>query len=220
VQHITSLSRTSLHARATSVLLALAGAAFAAIGAESTKGSEALKSATQTAKDVAGTTGAKAPQTKLPAGDPCTVLPLSEVQKAFPGAKAGERSRRLEEYGTTECGWKGPNGQVVLAAQESYNSGTAKEDVQGMAMGFTDPLKPQSRRNVRVETFPSLGSEAAAFVEQADPKRGILSDGAILSLRRGQHTVWLMSSELPRRDRAAALKAFEELGRVAAKRLQ
>jgi hypothetical protein len=157
---------------------------------------------------------------KLPAGDPCSVLSLSDVQKVFPGAKGGERNRRLEQYGTTECAWKGADGRVVLAVQESHSSGTAKDDVQGMAMGFTDPLKPKSRANVRYETFANLGSGAAAFVEQADPSRGILSDGALLSIRQGEHAVWLMSSELPRRDRAAALKALEELGKAASKRVK
>lgn len=178
-----------------------------------------LKSATETAKKITDTTGAKAPTVKLPAGDPCTVLALSDVQRAFPGAKAGERNRRLEQYGTTECGWKGADGQVVLAVHESYSRGTAREDAQGMAQGFTDPLKRASARNVRYETFIAMGSEAVAFVEPADAKRGILSDGALLSIRRGEHTVWVMSGELPRRERAAALKTLEELGRVAAKRL-
>ena len=40
-----------------------------------------------------------------------------------------------------------------------------------------------------------------------------------MSLRRGTHNVTLGSGELPRRDRAAALKAFADLGRVAEKRL-
>ncbi len=49
--------------------------------------------------------------------------------------------------------------------------------------------------------------------------RGILSDGSLLSIRRGEHTVMLMSAELAQRDRGAALKALEALGRVAARRL-
>lgn len=188
--------------------------------AQGTKSDATLKSATETAKKIQEVTGGKASATKLPAGDPCTVLTLSDVQKVFPGAKGGERNRRLEEYGTTECAWKGADGRVVLAVQESYSSGTAKDDVQGMAMGFTDPLKPKSRANVRYETFANMGSQAAAFVEQADANRGILSDGALLSVRHGEHAVWVMSSELPRRERTAALKALEDLGKVAAKRVQ
>lgn len=187
--------------------------------AQPTKNESALKAATETARQIQQTTGAQPPAARLPSGDPCAVLSTAEVQKAFPGAKAGERNRRLEQYGLTECGWKGANGQIVLAVQESYSSGSAKQDVQGMAMGFTDPLNAAARRNVRVETFNGMAGEAAAFVEPADARRGILSDGSLLSIRRGEHTVMLMSAELAQRDRGAALKALEALGRVAARRL-
>jgi hypothetical protein len=88
-----------------------------------------------------------------------------------------------------------------------------------MAQGFVDPLDRRALKNVRIEAFPSLGIDAAAFVETADKGRGTLGDGALMELRKGAHNISLGSSELPRRDRAAALKAFEELGRVAAKRL-
>lgn len=145
---------------------------------------------------------------------------LGDVQRIFPGAKNGERSKRLEEYGTTECGWKDGSGQIMLVVQESYNSGaSAKEDALGMAQGFTDPVKGgQALKNVRIETFPALG-DVAAFIETSDPKRGILGDGALMELRKGRHNISIGSSELPRRDRAAALKAFEDLGRIAVKRL-
>lgn len=215
----TSIGKTC-RVRTLPVMLALVAAGIGQAGAQQSP-SEALKAATKLAEGIRKATGAPAPHAKLPPGDPCTVLPLADVQRVFPGAKAGERSRRLEEYGLTECGWKGADGQVVLAVQESYNrGGTAKEEARGMAQGFTDPLKPQSLKNVRIETFPGLGVDAAAFVETADPKRGILGDGALMELRRGERSLSLGSGELPRRDRAAALRAFEELGRVAAKRLQ
>lgn len=168
----------------------------------------------------AGFAFAQAPANKLPPGDPCTVVPLPLVQGAFPGAKAGVRSRRLEQYGSTECAWKDGSGQVVFAVNESYGSDTAKEEAQSTAMGFIDPLKPGAARNVRYETFAGMGSEAVAFVETADAKRGILGDGALLVMRRGEHTISLMSPALPKRGRAAALKVFEDLGRVAAKRLE
>ena len=205
------------HAPAWLAMLALvAGGAFA----QTTTPAQTLKSATKTANDIRAATGAKPAAAKeLPTGDPCTILSLADVQRVFPGAKAGERSKRLEEYGMTECGWKDASGQVALVVQESYNSGTsAREDALGMAQGFTDPLKAQSLKNVRIETFPGLG-DAAAFVETADPKRGILGDGALMELRKGRHNISIGSGDLPHRDRAAALKAFEELGRAAAKRL-
>ena len=200
---------------ATLVALLSAGAATA----QTTRAADAAKAAEKTAKDIRAATGATPPAEKLPEGDPCTIVSLADVQKVFPGAKP-ERSKRLEEYGITECGWKSANGQVVLGVQESYNSGkSAREDALGMAQGFTNPLDQRSLKNVRIETFPALGVDAAAFVETADKGRGILGDGALMELRRGQHNISLGSAELPRRERAAALKAFEELGRAAAKRL-
>ena len=198
---------------------------FAASGvlnayAQNTKADDALKSATETAKKIREATGSKPAPKAIPAGDPCEILSLADVQKAFAGAKAGERSRRLEEYGITECSWKGPKGAVVLAVQESNSNGTVKEDVMSMAQGFTDPLNPKARNNVRYESFSGVGTTAMGFVEQSDPKRGILSDGALLAMRDGMHTIWLMSNELPQRDRAAAVKALEELGKAASKRLK
>jgi hypothetical protein len=76
-------------------------------------------------------------------------------------------------------------------------------------------------RNVRYEilTGVGLGNEAVAFVEARDDKSGIVSEGAMLTLHRGQRTLWLTSPVLPSHDRAAALKTFETLGRIAAKRL-
>ena len=171
-----------------------------------------------------GGASAQAPKTatKLPSGDPCTVVPLSDVQKAFPGAKPGVRSTRIEKYGLTECAWKDGGGQVLFNIQEFYGSDTAMEEAQGIASGFLDPSKLGTARNVRYEilTTVGLGNEAVAFVEARDVKRGIVSDGAMLTLHRGERTLWLTSPALPARDRAAALKTLEALGRVAAKRLE
>jgi hypothetical protein len=49
-----------------------------------------------------------------------------------------------EEYGITECAWKGPKGQVVLAIQESSSKGIVKEEIMGMALW--DLLKRRTRR--------------------------------------------------------------------------
>jgi hypothetical protein len=216
----TATLKSALTAAMTSVLVLVVTVSSPVI-AQKSKGDAAAESATETARKIREATGVAAPAAKqIPPGDPCTVLSISDVQRAFPGAKAGERSRRLEQYGITECSWKLPDGRIVMSVQESFSKGTAKEDVQGMASGFTDPLKPQSRNNVRYEPMASIGSQAMAMVEQQDAKRGILSDAAMLSLHQGDHRVWLMSGELPQRDRAAALKVLEDLGKVAAKRLQ
>ena len=80
-------------------------------------------------------------------------------------------------------------------------------------------IEQKAIKNVRIETFPSLGNDAAAFVEKADAKRGIINDGAMLELRRGKHNISVMTPDLPDRERSAALKLLEELGRIAQKRL-
>jgi hypothetical protein len=216
-------SRHRLRSRITPVagmlLISLASSASNAWAQKATP-DETVKSATETAGKIREATGSKPPAQAIPAGNPCDILSASDVQKAFPGAKAGERSMRLEEYGITECSWKGPKGQVVLAVQESSSKGSVKEDIMGMAQGFTDPLKSNSLNNVRFESFGDLGSPAMGFVEKADPARSILGDGAMLIMRNGDHTISLGSSELAQRDRAAALKTLDELGKAAAKRLR
>ena len=167
-----------------------------------------------------GSAIAQAP-TKVPNGDPCTVVPLSDVQKAFPGAKAGVRSTRVEKYGITECTWKDGGAAVVLGVQEFYGSDGASDELRSFALAMVD-MKAANARNVRYEVLTGigLGNEAVAFVEARDDKRGIVSEGAMLALHRGQRTLWLTSPALPARDRAAALKTFEVLGRIAAKRLE
>ncbi|MDB5856195.1 MAG: hypothetical protein JWR22_4236 [Herminiimonas sp.] len=181
---------------------------------------ETLKSATETAKKIREATGSKPAPEPIPAGNPCDILSSGDVQRAFPGVKAGERSKRLEEYGITECAWKGPSGQVVLVAQESTSKGTVKEDAMGMAQGFTDPFSQESLKNVRFESFSDVGTPAMGFVEKKDPKRGILGDGAMLFMRNGERTISLGSSELAQRERGAALKTLGELGKAASKRLK
>lgn len=166
-----------------------------------------------------GSAVAQAPK-KLPSGDPCTVVPLSDVQKAFPGAKPGVRSTRVEKYGLTECEWKDGGGVVVFAVQEFYGRDTAMVETQSFGMAMVE-FKAANARNLRYEvlTGVGLGNEAVAFVETSDAKRGIVSQGAMLALRHGERTLFLTSPVLPERDRAAALKTFEVLGRIAAKRL-
>jgi hypothetical protein len=167
-----------------------------------------------------GSAVAQAPA-KVPSGDPCTVVPLSDVQKAFPGAKAGVRSARIEKYGITECTWKDGGGVHLLIVQEFYGSDGAMDEAKGMGQALAEGNMANAR-NVRYEILSGvgLGNEAVAFVEARDAKRGILGEGAMLTLHRGQRTLWLTSPALPARERAAALKTFEVLGRIAAKRLE
>ena len=166
-----------------------------------------------------GSAVAQAP-TKVPSGDPCTVVPLADVQKAFPGAKPGVRETRKEKYGITECAWKDAGGVVVFGVQEFYGKDSAVDELRSFALAMVD-MKAANARNVRYEVLAGvgLGNEAVAFVEPIDAKRGIVSEGAMLALHRGDRTLWLTLPTLQQRDRAAVLKTFEVLGRIAAKRL-
>ena len=183
--------------------------------------SKAQNEAQELAKKIQEMTGG-GPTTnqKLPPTDPCKLLTLAEIQKVFPQAKSFERNRRLEQSSAiTECAWNAADGMLLMTVQQMYSSDPAKSDVETFTMGITDPTKPNARRNVRLETLAGVGDDAAAFVEREDKKRDILSDAAFLAVRKGPSTVWIASQELVRRDRDAALKALEQLGRAAASRL-
>lgn len=172
----------------------------------------------------AGQIGSAVAQTgkKVPSGDPCTVLPLSEVQKAFAGAKPGERSTRLEKGdGMTECNWKGSSGAIELVVQEFYGDASAMDEMRSPGMAMVN-FKTENARNVRYEVLTGLGkgNEAVAIVEANDAKRGVVHGFAMLALHRGQRTLTLSSPTLQDRDRVAALKTLEALGRAAVKRLE
>ena len=157
---------------------------------------------------------------KLPAGDPCTIVPLGAVQKAFPGAQAGVRRLDIEKYGATQCSWSRGKGEVLFGTEEGTTTeATVLDDAQGAAFGYLDPFMPAAKRGARFEPITGLGVDAVAFVEAKEPKRGIVGDGAFLMLRKGQRTVMLVIVSPQATDRAATLKLLETLGRIAAKRL-
>lgn len=157
---------------------------------------------------------------KVPTGDPCTIVPLGAVQKAFPGAQAGVRRLDIEKYGLTQCSWSRSKGEVLFGIQEGYTTdATIMGDAQGEAFPYLDMSMPVAKRGARFEPITGLGVDAVAFVEAKDPKRGIVADGALLMLRKGQRTVSLVIPSPQVTDRAATLKLLETLGRIAAKRL-
>ena len=201
-----------------SAALLLCGITMAA--AQTPGNAQAQQDATKLLKQLEAATGTSPPAVKAPTADPCAIVPAADVKIVFPNAAAApERSRRLEQYGITECVWKSANGQVLLGVQQSVakTPASAQEEALGMAQGFVDPLKRDSLKNVRIEKFRSLDSDNAAFVETANPARGILGDGAFMALVKGRQVVTLGSPELPGRDRSDALKALERLGAAASK---
>jgi hypothetical protein len=174
---------------------------------------------TLTVTGFVGTTAVQA-STKVPSGDPCTVVPLPEVKKAFPSAKPGARDTRIEKYGITECVWKDSNGVMLFGVQEFYGRSSAKEEAQNLGQAMVEG-NVANALNVRYETLKGvgLGNEAVAIVEATDSKRGIVSAGAMLTIHRGERTLFLTTRTLPASERAETLKTLEALGKVAAKRL-
>lgn len=157
---------------------------------------------------------------KAPLGNPCQLLTDAEVRTVFPNAKAGRLDRKRQEYGLVDCVWdhSGGNLGIQLSALPS-GSKSIKDEMEGYSLGFLDPLRPAAKHTVRYETLKNVGDRAMAVIERADPQRGILSDTAMLIAQRGERQILLLSNELAKGDRATALKAFEELGRIAANRL-
>lgn len=170
-----------------------------------------------------GSAAARTPaKPRLSSGDPCTVVPLADIQKAFPGAQAGVRKRDAEEtIGWTQCGYSHANGYLVFGVIEQYSDiATVLQDAKDMAsLGNLNPFAPVDKTGARFEKIAGLGVDAIAYAETEDRKRGILTDGGFLVLRKGQHTVTLLAPTLPGADRPAALKLLEALGRIAVKRL-
>lgn len=155
---------------------------------------------------------------KLPKADPCKLLTDAEVRKVFTDAKPGQRERTREQYGITACLWDYPGGKFAVQLTNA-KPGTVDNEIRGMSLGFVDPLKPAARKAVRYETIRGVGDQAMAIVEPADEKRGILTDSAYLITQRGDQQAMLTSTTLAKRDRAAALKTLEELGKTAVSRL-
>lgn len=150
--------------------------------------------------------------------DPCGLLKVSEVSAAFPGAKTGKVDTTRQEYGIIACEWPTARSRFVVQFWDSAGS-SAKEEASGLMLGVIDPLKPGAGNNIRYETITDVGDAAVAAVEARDDKRGILSDLALLVVKKGDKILVLLSSELARGDRAKALAALKSLGQSSAARL-
>jgi hypothetical protein len=158
------------------------------------------------------------PALSAPANDPCGLLTDVEVRKIFPNAARGSLDRRLESSGIVSCVWDHPGGRFI-AQWFTGEVAPVESEIRSRASGSVDPTKRGARDNVRYETLTGVGDRAMAVVERADDQKGILSDMALLVVRRGARQVVFMSTQLAERDRDAALAALETLGRSAASRL-
>lgn len=153
------------------------------------------------------------------AHDPCSLLTTAEVQRAFPGTKAGRVDRSQEKSGVVTCTWDYPTGILSLVGDDGAEE-SVKEEARGWTDIFLDPLRPDAGRHVRYELLAGVGDEAIAIVEPEDKSKGFMQNGAILVVRRGKKQVAVMSSTLTRRERAEALQVLTELGKAIATRLE
>jgi hypothetical protein len=162
---------------------------------------------------------------KLSAVDPCQTLTDAEVRQVFPDAKSASRDRRLETYDILACTWSSPTGHTYLQLSiwDTEPKTSIADELTDSAQGLvTDPLKVSVNEGLRtagLETVNNVGDRAMAVVVPQADRAHFLQQGAILVAQRGQRTLRLESVDLAARGRAPALKALEELGRAAAKRL-
>lgn len=153
-----------------------------------------------------------------PAEGACRLLSLSEVRAVFPDAEAGVENNSLRQYGMTACEWAG-KGARLAARTEAAAGHSAEDSVRELADGSIDPMNAAARGRVRFEQIPGVGNDAWLVLEQRDEKGGFLANMAILSLRRGDTMVTLMSNDLSGRDRTETKAALRKLGQQVAGRL-
>jgi hypothetical protein len=149
---------------------------------------------------------------------PCRLLALADVQQVFAGAKPATLNRTMEKYGLLTCIWDHAGGRLSIIEGDDAEE-SVMEEARGWTLTFLDPLKPQAEKQVRYDRLPGVGDEAVAIVERTDATKGFINDGAILVVRRGKKHASVLSTELGRRERAEALKAFTLLGKAVAARL-
>lgn len=182
--------------------------------------SDALQQAQALREATADASSVRAAPAEEPA-DPnsvCRLLTNAEVRAVFPAAGRGEPERTREKYGISACVWSGDFGRAGLQTWKAEGR-SADDEARGMAAGFIDPLSRAAAGNVRYETVHGVGEQAVAVVETADPQRGILSDVAMMMVRKDDQIIMLIADDLARRDRAQAVAALGSLGAAAAGRL-
>ena len=165
-----------------------------------------------------GIAGIAYAQPKEPPGDACKLLTDAEVRVVFPNAKPAKRDTSVDKYGIASCIWEHPGGRFAVQLMKA--AAKIDDEMRGRLSGNLDPLKPRGANDaVRIVTVSDVGDAARAFVEPTDQKRGVVQGVAMLIAQRSGNQIILMSDQLPERERGAALKALEDLGRAAVKRL-
>ena len=165
----------------------------------------------------AGSAGTAAPAAQGPTDDPCALVSDGAVRKAFADAKPGVRDHHLDQYKILTCTWDTPTNTVAAQIFEAH--GTVEDELRSRVSGSVDPLKPGAGAKIEYETIEGLGDESKMVAAKADPNEGILSDAALIGIRRDKRMVVFFSRSLIDGDRATTLKALESLGRAAAGRI-
>ena len=148
----------------------------------------------------------------------CRLLTGAEITAVFPNAHPGEPERTREKYGISACVWSGDFGRAALQEWKAEGR-TADAEARGMVSGFIDPLSSTAAGNIHYETVAGVGEQAVAVVEKQDAQRGILTDVAMLVVRKNDQILMLLCDDLAQRDRTEALAALKSLGSAAAQRL-
>jgi uncharacterized membrane protein len=145
----------------------------------------------------------------LPAQDPCTLIPDSDLRRLLPAAQAGQRDRSSEPEGISRCVWKNANGLVQLKLELLV----AREGRRADSGAAGQPKGASQRKLDR------LGEGALVFYWPRDPKAGLTHELAGGVARRGKVDVQLQSDELAIQGAEPALRTLEALLESAVKRL-
>lgn len=153
-----------------------------------------------------------------PALHPCALLSDAEVTGAVAGAEAGQHDTGDEGYGIYACRWKAGDGTVMLQAFDA-GPGALAQELRASSLEIVEMRRPDAAGLVRLERFDGIGDMAGAYVERADPKRGIARSSAVLMVQRGGRLAVLRIPQLADGDRDRALQTLRALGTSIAKGL-
>ena len=142
----------------------------------------------------------------------CALLPLSEVRRLYPDAAAGVPDLSLAKRGIVRCTWKHGAGTLFLVTGDDTGD-TAAEEAESWSLAILDPLRNDAARHVRYETVRGIGDAAVAVVERRDAAKGVMQDGAYISVRRGASLVTILAPDLARGNRAEALRRLTDSAR-------
>lgn len=145
--------------------------------------------------------------------NPCAMLAPGDVRSVYADAQAGVADQKLARDGIFRCTWKHGTDTLFLVTGSAADDTVAGE-AESWSLAILDPLRNDAGRSIRYETVKGVGEEAIAVVERRDPARGLMQDGAYITVRLGPALVTLLAPDLARGDRAEALRRLTQLGKA------